>query len=152
MDRWVRRTEVAAGLFLGLIAALTFVSVGLRGTLGIAIPDGYDVSRLLLAVTIFWGIAVASYRGQHIEVDLLWRALPPGGRRAVDRIAAALTLAAIAVFAWMLGAKVLGTWRSGERTFDLGLPVWPFHLLAALGIFFAALLLLLRFVRLLRQR
>jgi TRAP-type C4-dicarboxylate transport system permease small subunit len=100
---------------------------------------------------MFWGIAVASYRARHIEVDLLWRALPPRGRRALDLTASGLTLASIAVFAWMLGVKVIGTWRSGERTFDLGLPIWPFHLLAALGMGFAVLLLLLRFVRLLRQ-
>jgi TRAP-type transport system small permease protein len=150
MDRLVQRTERLAGLFLGLIAALTFVSIVLRGMLGIVIPDGFDVSRLLLAVAVFWGIAVASYRGEHIEADLLWQALPPRGRRLVDLFACVVTLAAMAIFAWMLGTKVLATWRSGERTFDLGMPIWPFHLLAALGIAFAVLLLVMRLSRLVK--
>jgi TRAP-type C4-dicarboxylate transport system permease small subunit len=152
MDRLVQRTERLAGLFLGLIAALTCVSIVLRGTLGIVIPDGFDVSRLLLAVAVFWGIAVASYRGEHIEADLLWQALPPRGRRVVDLIASVVSLTAMAIFAWMLAIKVLATWQSGERTFDLGMPIWPFHLLAALGIGFAVLLLVIRLIRLVKGR
>jgi TRAP-type C4-dicarboxylate transport system permease small subunit len=152
LDRWVLYTERVASFFLALIAALTFVTVMMRGTIGMVVPDAYDVSRLLLAVAIFWGIATASYRGEHIGVDIVWQALPPRGRRALDLVATAITFAAVAVFAWMLGQKVLGTWASGEATFDLRLPVWPFHLLAALGIFFAVILLAIRLVRLARTR
>jgi TRAP-type transport system small permease protein len=150
MERWVLRTEKAAGVFLGLIALVTFVSVSLRGTLGFAIPDGFDVSRLMLATAMFWGIASTSYRNEHIQVDILWQALPPVGRRRLDLTATAITLAFMAVFAAMLAQKVTSTWRSGEATFDIRLPIWPFHLLAALGIAFATLLLVIRLVRLAR--
>ena len=150
MKRWVLRTEEAAGIFLGAIAAITFVSVTLRGTLGFAIPDGFDVSRLLLAVAMFWGIASTSYRNEHIQVDLVWQMLSPAGRRRLDLVASAITLAFMAVFALMLVQKVMSTWRSGEATFDIRLPIWPFHLLAALGIAFATLLLVIRLIRLAR--
>jgi TRAP-type C4-dicarboxylate transport system permease small subunit len=150
VERWVLRTERAAGLFLGAIALITFVSVSLRGTLGVAIPDGFDVSRLMLAIAMFWGIASTSYRNEHIQVDILWQMLPPAGRRRLDLAATGITLAFMAVFAAMLAQKVLSTWRSGEATFDIRLQIWPFHLLAAAGIAFATLLLAIRMVRLAR--
>jgi TRAP-type C4-dicarboxylate transport system permease small subunit len=151
MDRWVLRIERVAGFFLAAITCLTFTSVVSRNVFGLAIPDSFDISRLMLAVTIFWGIASTSYRNQHIQVDVLWQALGPEGRRIIDLTAAAISLAFMALFAWMLLAvKVPDSLRSGEATFDLRLPVWPFHLLAALGILFAALLLGVRIVRLSR--
>src|SRR5918998_2568683 len=101
LDRWVLRTEKAAGAFLGAIALVTFLSVTLRATLGFAIPDGFDVSRLMLAVAMFWGIASTSYRNEHIQVDILWQLLPPAGRRRLDMVATAITLAFMAVFGGM---------------------------------------------------
>ena len=148
MDAWVLRTEKAAGIFLGAIAFVTFISVSLRGTFGFAIPDGFDVSRLMLATAMFWGIASTSFRNDHIQVDILWQLLPPAGRRRLDMVATAITLVFMAVFAVMLAQKIMSTWRSGEAPFDIRLPIWPFHLLAGLGIAFATLLLAIRLARL----
>ena len=74
---------------------------------------------------------------------------PTWGKRLIDIFATAVTLAFMAVFAWMLEGKVTSVFASNEQTFDLRLPVWPFHAVAALGIALASLLLLLRLVRLL---
>ena len=150
MNRWVLRTEKMAGLFLGAIAFVTFTSVLVRALFGIGIPDGFDVSRLMLAVAMFWGIATASYRNEQIQVDILWQIGGARWRRMIDIVATTISLAAMAVFAWMLGVKVLSTHRSSEATFDLRIEIWPFHLLASLGILFAVVLLAIRLVRLLR--
>ena len=63
LDRIVNAIEVTAACFLAAVAALTFVSVILRYLFTWAIPDTYDISRLLLAILIFWGMAGAGYRG-----------------------------------------------------------------------------------------
>lgn len=151
MDRWVLRIEKAAGLSLAAVALITFVSVSLRGTVGFAIPDGFDISRLLLAVAMFWGIASTGYRNEHIQVDVLWQAFSPEGRRRLDLVATGVSLAFMAVFSAMLAQKVLSGWRSGEATFDIRIEIWPFHLAAALGIACATLLLAIRLVRLYRR-
>ena len=149
IDRFIDLTKQAAGLFLAGIAALTFVSIFLRA-FAYAVPDWYDISRLMLGVTIFWGIASTSYRNEHIRVDLLWEWANPRARRVIDLFATAVVFAFMATFSWMLVAKVQSGFRSGEATFDVRLAVWPFHLLAALGIFLAAVLTLVRLVRLVR--
>ena len=69
MDRFIDGIELAAAIFVGIVAADVFITVMLR-YFGIAIPDSYDFGQLLLGILIFWGIAATSYRGTHITVDL----------------------------------------------------------------------------------
>ncbi len=148
IDRLVRFVERWAAGFLLFITALTFVSVLLRYIFSAPIPDGYDVSRLMLGVAVFWGIAAAGYRDAHIQVDLVWSVAGRRGRWAIDLLAAGVSLAFLAAFAWMLVDKVLATIASGEQTFDLRLPIWPFYALASLGILLATALILGRLYRL----
>jgi TRAP-type transport system small permease protein len=149
LDHVVDLTERTAGMFLAAIALLTFVSILLR-VFSYAVPDWYDVSRLMLGVTIFWGIASTSYRGDHIKVDILWEWASPFWRRVIDIFATLVTFAFLAAFAWMLFFKVQSGWRSGEATFDVRMPIWPFHALAAVGIGFAVVLIAIRLFRLFR--
>ena len=53
----------------------------LRAFFSMAIPDWFDLSRLMLGIAIFWGIATTSYRDEHIQVDFLWEWVGPRGKR-----------------------------------------------------------------------
>ncbi|WP_341896038.1 TRAP transporter small permease [Ferrovibrio terrae] len=152
MKTVIDKAEMVAGLLLGAIAVLTFTAVMLRWLFNYGLPDTFDFSRLLLGTAMFWGIAVAGYHNRHIQVDGFWEMAPAWGRRLIDIFATLVTLAFMALFAWMLHDKVLSVYASNEQTFDLRLPVWPFHAIAALGIALATLLLLLRLVRLIANR
>jgi TRAP-type transport system small permease protein len=148
VDRFIDVIEVTAAGFLAVVTLLTFVSVFLRYLFAWSIPDAYDFSRLLLGILIFWGMAVASYRGDHITVDLLWSAAPPRAQRAMDVFAALVTLIAMAAFTWMFAEKVISTRADHVGTFDLRQPVWIYFLIAWVGLAAAILLLVLRTVRL----
>jgi TRAP-type C4-dicarboxylate transport system permease small subunit len=149
MKPFIDKVELIAGLLLGAIAVLTFCAAMLRWLFNYGLPDTFDFSRLLLGTAMFWGIALAGFHNRHIQVDGFWEMAPPWGRRAIDIFATTITLAFMAVFAWMLESKVTSVFASNEQTFDLRLPVWPFHAIAALGIALATILLLLRLIRLL---
>jgi TRAP-type C4-dicarboxylate transport system permease small subunit len=147
LDRAIALGELAAGWLLAAVTAITFVSVVLRYLFAWSIPDGFDFGRNLLGILIFWGIALTGWRGDHITVDLVWGAFGKRAKRAIDVFADLVTLAAMAVFAWMTVDKVVATVASNVRTFDLRLPVWPFYAVAALGSMAAVLLLALRAFR-----
>ena len=149
VDRFIAAIELTAAGFLAVVTAITFVSVFLRYLFVWSIPDAYDVSSLLLGILIFWGIACASYRGDHITVDLLWSAIPPRAQRAMDIFASLLTLFALTIFTWMVGLKVINTHADQVATFDLRQPVWIYYLVAWIGLAAAILMLLARTVRLL---
>ena len=148
VDRFIDLIEVTAAGFLAVVALLVFVSVFLRYLFSWSIPDAYDFSRLLLGILIFWGMAVASYRGDHITVDLLWTAVPPPARRATDVFSALVTLVAMAAFTWMFAEKVIGTRADHVGTFDLRQPVWIYYFIAWIGLAAAVLLLIARTFRL----
>lgn len=149
MDRFIDGIELIAAIFVGLVAANTFIAVMLRYFFNAQIPDAYDFGRLLLGILIFWGIAAASYRGDHITVDLLWSAIPPRAQRAMDVFASLLTLFALVIFTWMVGLKVINTHADQVATFDLRQPVWIYYFVAWVGLAAAILMLLARTVRLL---
>jgi TRAP-type C4-dicarboxylate transport system permease small subunit len=136
--------ERIAGLFLAVVTALTFATVVLRYGFSTSIPDSYDLSRNFLGILTFWGIAMTGFRGEHITVDLLWGALPPAGKRVLDVMSTLFTLFCMAVFAYAMATKVMGTLNSGETTYDLNLPLWPFYGLAWAGIAISVPLLILR--------
>jgi TRAP-type C4-dicarboxylate transport system permease small subunit len=148
VDKFIDLIEVTAAGFLAVVTLLVFVSVFLRYFFAWSIPDSYDFTRLLLGILIFWGMAVASYRGDHISVDLLWSAAPAWAKRAMDVFSALVTLAAMAAFTWMFAEKVLGTRADHVGTFDLRQPVWVYYFVAWVGLASSILLLVLRTFRL----
>jgi TRAP-type C4-dicarboxylate transport system permease small subunit len=151
VGRLIGVMELIAAWLLAAITALTFISVVLRYAFNWSIPDSFDIGRNLLGIAIFWGIALAAYRGEHITVDLLWGALGPRARRAMDAFAAIVSLVCLGVFAWSMAGKVLSTYRDNVLTFDIHLPVWMFYAVAWLGLALCVPLLLLRLWRQLRQ-
>jgi C4-dicarboxylate transporter, DctQ subunit len=145
-------TERAAGLFLAAIVTLTFVSIMLRAFFSTTIPDWFDLSRLFLGIAIFWGIASTSYRDEHIRVDFFWEWVGARAKWLIDLFATTVLLAFLVAFSWMLVFKVNSGFRSGEATFDVRIQIWPFHMVAALGIFLATVLVAIRLVRICRGR
>ena len=150
MRRALVAAEVVAALFLLLIALLTAGNVLLRDLGGLSIPDWYDGSRMLQAIALFWGIALTTYYGTHICVDIVWENLREGGKRVLDIVATAITGAFLICAAWMVWVKVASTGTQG--TSDLRLPLTVFYAVAAAGMTGAALLCVARLALIARGR
>lgn len=131
-------TESVAAFFLLLVAALTFSNVCIRYLFQTQIPDWFDLSKQFQAIAILWGIAITTYRGSHICVDIVWEHAGRAWRRRIDLFASAITLALLAPMAWMIWVMV-GNMGS-EATSDLRLPLRYFYAVAALGAVAAAIL------------
>ena len=111
-----------------------------------SIPDAYDFCRLLLGILIFWGMAVASYRGDHITVDLFWtavRAIRAARHGCVFRGGHARRHVRLHLD---VRRKVIGTRADHVGTFDMRQPVWVYYLIAWIGLAAAVLLLVARTV------
>ena len=148
MDRFIDTIEWIAAGFVGLVAIDIFVSVLLRNLFNYAIPDSFDIGRMLLGILIFWGIAATSYRGTHITVDLIWGNVGPRYQRLIDVFATLVLLFVVTVQTWTLFDKVRGTYRDHVTTFDLHMPTWPFFAVAWIGDISAVLLIAIRTYRL----
>ena len=148
MDRFIDAIEWIAAGFVGIVAANIFVAVLLRNIFNYAIPDSFDIGRMLLGILIFWGIAATSYRGGHITVDLIWANVGPRYQRMIDVFATLVLLFVVTVQTWTLFDKVRGTYNDHVLTFDLHMPTWPFFAIAWAGGVSAVLLIAIRTWRL----
>jgi TRAP-type transport system small permease protein len=148
LDRFVLIVEKIAGAFLGIVAAITFFSAVLRYVFSTGIPDGFFFACMFQGIAIFWGIASTTYEGKHIVVDIFWEMSGPAGRRAIDIAATVITASFLIVFSWMLYAKVVSTYEGNQVSSEVGFEIWPYYVLASLGIVCAAALSLIRLWRL----
>ena len=148
MDRFIDTIEWIAAGFVGIVAADIFLAVILRNTLNYAIPDSFDIGRMLLGILIFWGIAATSYRGTHITVDLVWANVSPRYQRWIDVFATLVLLFVVTVQTYTLFDKVASTRAEHIVTMDLQVPIWPFFLVSWIGDVSAVLLIAVRTYRL----
>ena len=148
MDRFIDTIEWTAAGFVGIVAANILISVLLRNLFNYAIPDSFDIGRMLLGILIFWGIAATSYRGTHITVDLIWASASPRYQRLIDIFATLVLLFVVSVQTYTLFDKVNSTRVDHVLTFDLNLPTWPFFAVAWLGDVSAVMLIAVRTYRL----
>ena len=148
MDRFIDTIEWIAAGFVGIVAANIFIAVLLRNLFNYAIPDSFDIGRMLLGILIFWGIAATSYRGGHITVDLVWANVGPRYQRMIDVFATLVLLFVVSVQTWTLFDKVRGTYNDNVLTFDMHMPTWPFFAVAWAGDVSAVLLIAIRTWRL----
>lgn len=150
-ERFVAAADIAAAMFLAAITILTFAEVFMRYVVGQGIPAAFDLGRLLLCVALFWGLAGCCQRGEHIQVDVVWEILPPGWRKAMDLFAVTVTAIFMVGLTWMTFERVQSTRDSGQVTFDLDIPLWPFYGLAWLGALAGTLMLISRYAQILRR-
>ena len=147
MDRFIDTIEWIAAGIVGIVAANIFISVLLRNLFNYAIPDSFDIGRMLLGILIFWGIAATSYRGGHITVDLVWANVGPKYQRIIDVFATLVLLFVVTVQTWTLFDKVRGTYYDNVLTFEMHMPTWPFFAIAWAGDVSAVLLIAIRTYR-----
>lgn len=126
LDLFCRSVETIAGVLLGAVTVLVVVSTLGRYLLAWPVPDSFDLSRLLLGACLAWGFAVIGLRGGHIQVDLVAEAVGPRLRCAIDGFAWGLLWLMAALLTWKMFGRVSSALVSGETTFDLRLPIWPF--------------------------
>jgi TRAP-type C4-dicarboxylate transport system permease small subunit len=150
MDRFIDGIELAAAVFIGIVAIDVFITVVLR-YFGYSIPDSYNFGQLLLGILIFWGIAATSYRGTHITVDLVWANVGPRWQRAIDVFATLVLLFVVTVQTYTLFDKTVSTYHANLQTIELRFPQWPFFAVAWLGDVSAVLLIAVRTYRLIFQ-
>lgn len=133
LERFSLAIDRVAALFLAAITLLVVASAIGRYGFASPIPEAFDISRLMLGVAIMWGFASLGFRGSHIKVDVLVELMSPPMRRLVDLFAWTVLLVFTVLLSWKMFDRVASAYRSGEATFDLRLPAWPFLALICVG-------------------
>lgn len=134
LGRFTLGIEKIAGGLLAIVTVLIVLSSIGRYVFALPVPDAFDISRFLIGAAIMWGFASVGYRGSHIKVDLFVEMMPSRVRRICDFVAWTILWAFAILLFWKMSSRVAGAYASGEATFDLRLPAWPFLALIATGV------------------
>jgi TRAP-type transport system small permease protein len=128
VERWRELTSRVCGLaaVVALVAMmlLTVADVALRAAFNTPIRGVYELVELLLAYTFFMALPAVFLRNDHILVNVI-DDLAPRSVPALERIAAALAIAVLALMAWQGFLAAGDSLAFHDVTADLGLSrVW----------------------------
>ncbi len=138
IDRLVRVFEMAlntiGGAVLVVFAFLVLLDVVARYWFNYSIPGIYELMQLGLVVIVYFGIAYAQQKGDHVRIDLLSNDNFPRMQRVV-RIAG--DLAGVAIFtiiAWRSGQNAYVAWLTDDTMSGLiAWRTWPAMAAVPLG-------------------
>lgn len=139
-----------ASLALAAMMLVVVADVVLRFAFNTPVRGAYDVVSIGLLVMVFFGIAPVIVRRGEILIDLIDPFLPRSALRGLGVAAALGTIGVFLFLGWSMIGPALDAHRYGDRSLELGLPVWWLWAVAFVGlagILWAAVLRLRREVR-----
>lgn len=114
---------------LNILMRALFDATG--GAVNLLFQGGFELSRYALLIAVFAALPASIANGL-IKVDVLTAWLPPLVQRLLARFWFLLLLVFAAVLTWLFGLQIGETWRAGETSQDLGIPIWLFYLIITL--------------------
>lgn len=141
MNRLIDFMEKAGAVFLFIIMILIATTSVTRYLFNWPLPDGDAISGLLLAIVVFWGFAAACLHNEHIQFDLIAEFVPARAKQVITTIALFITLAAVTAMTAAGFQRVVDFAGTQEKTYELGLPLWPAYAVAWCGLVASVLVL-----------
>lgn len=124
--RWLERgLEAIISLCLIVMTGLTVVDVAGRYFLNAPLRGGYEISEMLMGLTVFAALPLATRAEAHLTVGLLTERLAGNARRIHRIVILLVTVGALAFIAWRMGVQADILARSKAASGSLQLPLWP---------------------------
>lgn len=130
-------------LFLTLMIIMAVVQILLRNIFSTGINWGDSLVRSLVLWIGFIGAAMAAKQGKHINIDLIPRWMPPGGRKAAETATHLFTSVTCGLLAYAAVKFIKNEAQMGTAAF-LGIPAWAPELILPVTFGLMALRFLLR--------
>jgi TRAP-type transport system small permease protein len=134
---------LAALASLGLLFMVVVIatSVIMRYIVGSPLLGVNEIVQLVSVAVVMLALPYCTDQGAHVRVDVLDNAIGAGGRWFGDVISRVLSGFVLSILVWRSGWKAVDAWEFDDVTNMLGLPIWPFYALIALGIGLCVLVL-----------
>ncbi|MGO2112238.1 MAG: TRAP transporter small permease [Pseudoclavibacter sp.] len=135
-----RGFAIISALSIVVLMLAIAADVVMRTVTQASLPGMIELAESCLVIAIFFGLALAGTRGEHVSVTLLADRLNPAWNRVFD---IAVWLCSSVFLAWMLWSstqRAIDSTEQGEERFGLiRWPMWPLRWVIVIG--FAAILI-----------
>lgn len=132
LDHLFRGLAYISSMVLALLMLVTVVDVGLRW---FAVPlfNSVELTEILLVVLVMLALPQCAASGGHVRVDVFDRALGRWGRFAGDLLTAAISVTILGFLCYRTGLKAMDSYRYGDATNMLRMPIWPLYVMVVVG-------------------
>ena len=108
------------------------------------VKGAYEISEILLAGIVFFGLAYALSVGGHVRVDTFIALLRPRTRAAVGLIVSLLSFLIFLLIGWQGAELAIKSWKIHRLIDVIYIPIAPFQFLVPLGALAVCLELLIQ--------
>ena len=128
-----RALALVGGVAVVFIMLVTVADVAMRYLFNSPIKGTLDLTQMAMVVTVFCAIGYAGWTGRHIVVDMIPPVFPPAVERLwmalIDLVGAAFMLG----IAWQSVLATIDYAKTGEVSFTLHVPLYPFFAVVGIG-------------------
>lgn len=137
--------RILHGLSCVLLFAMMFLTVfdvlG-RNLFNSPILGTYELTGFALAITVFFSLGAAQLKGDHIEVDFLFKKLPERAQNVCNAVIYLILTLVVLLTSWQLFVYAQRLLQGNNVSGDLGIPIYVIAFLTTFGAigFFLSLL------------
>jgi C4-dicarboxylate transporter DctM subunit len=131
------------GGVLALMMFITAADVFLRYVFNGSIAGAVELNEVMLILVVFFSVAQAAVRKEHVRVELLVSKLPISLQTLFNVISDMVVFCLALVIAWQAALFALDKWKKGLTTAVLSIPIYPFVALFAFCMVLFCLIILM---------
>jgi TRAP-type C4-dicarboxylate transport system permease small subunit len=124
--RWTRRLALLGGWLLVAVALTTVIDAVLRYAFSRPIPGVFELTELVLAAIIFFGLPYTGILDGHVAVDLVASRLGARARHALVALTALVVAGLLGAITWEMAGLAGEALRTGRTTITARIPQFPF--------------------------
>lgn len=147
-------SAVVNGIGIGVVVVLMLLLVAdvvLRRFFNQPIRGSYELTQLIMAIVVFFTIAYCAAQKGHVAIEVLVARLPQRLQVVIEILMYLFSLGLWGLLSWGLSLQAINVWRMAETTNLLGLPSYPFVLVAVFGSALLTLVILIQLLSLLAE-
>ena len=122
-----------SSFFLAFLMLMTVADVVSRRFFNSPIIGTYELTLLLITVVVYLGFAHSNDFKEHVVIDVVYEILPNIGKKVMSVVASLFNLALASVMGYAVFNHIFRLYDSGAVTPSLKIPLWPFAIVAAVG-------------------
>lgn len=154
-EKYVRKTTNFFCL-LGVVLMVCIMLIGAGDVIGRYVFNSplkgtFEISEILLAGVVFFGLAYTVSVGGHVSIDTFTVRFRPRSRAFVESFVSLLSLFIFGVMSWQGAVKAFKSWEADRYIDIIRLPIAPFEFFVAIGAFLVCLELVNNLIKSLRN-
>lgn len=134
-------------IFIFLMMFVTVADVGGRYFFNSPIPGVFELTRFSLGAIVCTALGYSQINKVHIAIRILVSKFPPIWQNFIEIFNYLVAFVIFMLACWQMFVYTQRLYASAQVTSVLGVPIYPFVLLSAVGVVFFTLVLLLDLVK-----